>query len=98
MTWEPLRLTLRCSRRLEASALICGGPEPRLRSLVCDAPSLPDRPPRIKGVRVSAPRESASPRERHDLARRRSRIEVARLTDLVFGVTDHLVQLRDPAH
>src|SRR5581483_10374981 len=35
--------------------------------------------------------------DRHELAPRRTGVELARAPDLVLGVRDHLVPLRDPA-
>src|ERR1039457_3595057 len=57
----------------------------------------PAAPPRgaAKGVSVGA--SSAALRDRHDLARRRAGEELAWPADLVLGVGNHLVELRDPA-
>src|SRR2546421_6662095 len=53
----------------------------------------------MSDLRVASPFSSGSaPVDRHELPPGGAGVELARPADLVFGVADHLLPLRDPAH
>src|SRR2546427_12274675 len=47
---------------------------------------------------ASPPRAGSAPVDRHELPPRGAGVELARPADLVFGVADHFLPLRDPPH